>query len=157
MQTLPNVRTFTPELWGEVDKFAQFFAQTYPDFKPDVKKAVSGVWRTSKKRSSCTVSPVSSPPNLALDAAELEERGFTPAAKLSEPLRWSKPSSLSSTRPSTAHARSSWPSIISAAGFRIRRGSSLPSCPKERSRIFPDELRSAFLAASWYCELPTSG
>jgi hypothetical protein len=36
MQTLPSIRTFAPEEWGEVDKFAQFFSQTYPAFKPDV-------------------------------------------------------------------------------------------------------------------------
>ena len=42
MNTLPTVRVFAPEYWGEVEKFKQFYAQPMISSRIQ-KKAVSGI------------------------------------------------------------------------------------------------------------------
>lgn len=83
MNTLPNVRLFAPELWGEVDKFKQFYEQTHT-FKPDVKKTVSGVKGHFNKAIALRNLAVKLAPNMKIDNAELKEKGFTNAVNSHE-------------------------------------------------------------------------
>lgn len=153
MQTLPSVRTFTPEQWGEVDKFAQFFSQTYPAFKPDVKKAVTGVSAHFKKVLVLLSLARKLAPNLALDAAELEERGFTPAANsrefaaVVEAIFLELYSAIDCARKVVVAIHRKCRGIPDSTRRLFAR------LAKGEIENFPDELRAAFLAASWYDEL----
>ncbi|VVE51396.1 hypothetical protein PCE31106_04686 [Pandoraea cepalis] len=79
----PFVRVFTPELWGQVDKFKQFYASTH-NFKPDAKKAVAGVDNHFQK--AVTLRRVASKlaSNLRLDNDELAQKGYTAALNSQE-------------------------------------------------------------------------
>jgi hypothetical protein len=44
-----TVRTFAPEQWGQIDRFAAFFAASFPDAKHVERRAVSGVGNHFRK------------------------------------------------------------------------------------------------------------
>jgi len=153
MQTLPNVLTFNPGPWGEVEKFAQFFAQTYPDFKPDTRKAVSGVSAHFNKALVLLSLARKLAPNLVIDAAELQEQGFTPAANAGEFAAVVEAIFLE------LYSAIDCARKVIVAIYRKCRG--IPdSTRKLFARLangevdnFPGTLRAAFLAAPWYDEL----
>lgn len=152
MNTSPNVRTFAPELWGEVDRFKQFYGQTYA-FKSDVKKAVSGVKGHFNKALTLRELAVKLAPNIMIDSAELQEKGFTGAvyaqefSAVIEEVFTELYSSIDCAR-----------KVIVAIYKQCQR---IPdSTRKLFSRAahgeiggFPLELQAAFVAATWYDEL----
>lgn len=79
MQTLPNVRVFAPELWGQVDKFSQFHKETHT-FNSDVTKAVGGINGHFQKALILRNLARRLEPNLAIDETEIREKGYTPAS-----------------------------------------------------------------------------
>ena len=83
MSTPTFVRVFAPELWGQVDKFKQFFATTH-DFKPSEKKAVAGVDNHFNKALTLNNLAAKLAPNLRLDNEELATKGYTAATNSSE-------------------------------------------------------------------------
>ncbi|WP_080425197.1 hypothetical protein [Burkholderia ubonensis] len=152
MNTLPNVRTFAPELWGEVDKFKQFYEKTHT-FKPDAKKAVSGIKGHFNKAITLRNLATKLAPNLEIDNAELKERGFTGAANAQElsavieEIFTELYSSIDCTR-----------KVIVAIYKRCRH---IPDSTRKlfdraaQGKIgdFPPELQAAFVKATWYDEL----
>ena len=83
MNTLPTVRLFAPEGCGELDKFNQFYGQTHA-FNSDVKKAIAGSKSHFNKAITLRDVAAKLAPNMQIDAAELQEKGFTDAANSRE-------------------------------------------------------------------------
>ncbi len=79
----PFVCVFTPDRWGQVDKFKQFFTSTY-DLKPDARKAVAGVDNHFQKALTLRRVAEKLAPNLHLDNEELAQKGFTAALNSQE-------------------------------------------------------------------------
>jgi hypothetical protein len=80
MNATPTVRTFAPEQWGQVDRFANLYCKTFPSFKRVEHKAVSGVGNHLRKAIILKDLAIKLRPNLALDAMQLEEKGYSPAS-----------------------------------------------------------------------------
>lgn len=76
--TLPNLRFFGPEVWDAVKRFREFYSATFA-FDKIAKRAVVGVGAHLDKAIDFYRIANEWRPRLALDQAELEANGFTPA------------------------------------------------------------------------------
>ena len=74
-----TVRTFAPERWGQIDRFATFFAASFPDAKDVERRAVSGVGNHFRKAMTLRSLAIRMMPTLAIDRQQLAEKGYTPA------------------------------------------------------------------------------
>ena len=74
---------FTPERWGEVSKFGKFYSGTF-EFDDRTQRSISGVHSHIQKYLTLVSLAKKLEPNLEVDRAELEEKGFTPAANARE-------------------------------------------------------------------------
>lgn len=148
-QTLPTVRVFAPELWGEVDRFANFHAGTYK-FSDIDKRAVSGVGNHFQKAITLQTLAVKLRPGLDVERKQLEERGYTPALNSHE---------LSAViEASILELYSSLD--CTAKVLRAVCGPGAGSFPKSTRKLFcnyekvtgsfPDELKEIFRTADWY-------
>jgi hypothetical protein len=71
------VRTFAPERWGQVDKFAAFFASSFPDAKTIEHRAVLGVRSHFSKALVLRSLSLRITPTLAIDKQQLNEKGYS--------------------------------------------------------------------------------
>jgi hypothetical protein len=78
MQATPTVRTFAPELWGQIDRFGNLYSETFT-FRNREKKALSGAINHFRKALYLRALSVKLKPNLMIDLQQLEEKGYTPA------------------------------------------------------------------------------
>ncbi|MEC5388236.1 hypothetical protein VVD49_21050 [Uliginosibacterium sp. H3] len=151
--TTPTVRIFAPELWGEIDLFRNFYSGTHL-FGRDTQKALSGIGNHFNKAIILRDLAVKMAPNLELDRAELETRGFTPAmnskefSAVIEAIFLELYSSVDCAR-----------KIVSFIYRQCRR---MPDstrklfqrvCNNELGSDFPMELKQAISSATWYREL----
>ena len=74
-----TVRIFAPEQWGEIDRFATFFAASFPDATSVERRAVSGVRNHFRKSLVLRAVARRLVPTLAIDRKQLNEKGYTPA------------------------------------------------------------------------------
>lgn len=72
-----TVRMFAPELWGQVDIFANLHAETYK-FDERHKRALAGVSQHFEKALMFQSLAVSLRPKLDIERAELDDRGYSP-------------------------------------------------------------------------------
>ena len=79
-----TVRTFAPEQWGQLDKFATFFVISFPDSKPVERRAVSGVGNHFRKAVVLRSLAARLMPQLGIDRQELNERGYISADNATE-------------------------------------------------------------------------
>ena len=79
-----SVRTFVPEQWGQIDRFATFFAASFPDAKYVERRAVSGVRNHFRKALVLRSLAMRIAPTLAIDRQQLAEKGYTPAERAQE-------------------------------------------------------------------------
>lgn len=79
-----TVRTFVPEQWGEVDRFATFFAASFPEATSVERCAVSGVRNHFRKSLVLRAVARRLVSALAIDREQLSEKGFTPAHNAEE-------------------------------------------------------------------------
>lgn len=70
------IRMFAPERWGTVDYFAKFYSTTY-QFSAVQRRAVSGVSAHFNKAQYLLALAHKLKPNLQIDAAELEQNGYS--------------------------------------------------------------------------------
>lgn len=148
-QTLPAVRVFAPEQWGEVDRFASFYGGTYK-FSDRDRRAVSGVANHFRKAITLQALAVKLRPGLDLDHDELNKNGFTPALnshELSAVIEGSVLELYSSVDCTVKVLRAAY-----GAGSR-----SLPNSTRKLFQnidkvtgTFPEEIKDAFRAAHWY-------
>lgn len=152
MNTIPTVRVFAPEYWGEVGKFKQFYATTY-DFKPDPKKAISGIRGHYDKAMKLRALAAKLAPNMSIDNAELQEKGFTAAANSQE---------VSAVLEEVFTELYSSIDCASTVVTTIYKG--CRHMPESTRKLFsriaegkisalPAELKAAFVKATWYGEL----
>jgi hypothetical protein len=80
---LPTVRLFAPELWGQVDFFSKLYSETYK-FSEREQRALAGVAQHFEKALIFQRLANKLKPSLAVDQAELDQRGFTPATNSRE-------------------------------------------------------------------------
>jgi hypothetical protein len=73
-----NLLHFSPQHWGEVERFTQFWATTYSFDRLTLKRLRGIVGHYSKAGNLCQLAKRLAP-NLALDAAQLKEHGYSPA------------------------------------------------------------------------------
>ncbi|WP_321868098.1 hypothetical protein [Paraburkholderia tropica] len=152
MNTLPTVRVFAPEYWGEVGKFKQFYATTH-DFNSDTKKAVSGIRGHFDKALKLHALAAKLVPNMSIDNAELQERGATSAANSQE-----VSAVLEEVFTELYSAIDCASKVVSSIYKRCQR---MPDSTRKlfaRAVLgeignFPDELKAAFVKATWYDEL----
>jgi hypothetical protein len=77
-RTVPTVRYFAPERWGTVDRFAHFYSSTY-SFPEKVHARVVGTSAHFERAELLRQIAHDMIPQLQLDRAELEAKGFTHA------------------------------------------------------------------------------
>jgi hypothetical protein len=83
MPRAATVRMFAPEFWGQVDFFSKLCSETYK-FSEREQRALSGVIQHFEKAAMFQSLAVKLRPNLNIDQAELDERGYTPATNSRE-------------------------------------------------------------------------
>ncbi|MHB8472624.1 MAG: hypothetical protein ACYDC8_07230 [Gammaproteobacteria bacterium] len=149
----PNVRTYAPEQWGQIDVFSHFYAGTH-EFNGDAKKAVAGVANHFQKAIILRELATKLAPNLDLDQEQLNAQGYTAAAN---------------SREFSAVVEGVFLELYSSIDCArkvvvsiYRRTRKIPDSTRklfqrikdrELGTDFPLPLKDAFLAATWYEEL----
>ena len=75
---MPNLLKFTPERWGEVERFGNFYSETYK-LDDRERRAMSGISGHFLKARQFHDWALQLAQNLEIDENELNENGFTPA------------------------------------------------------------------------------
>jgi len=149
-----NVRTFAPEQWGQLDRFANLYGNTF-EFSAHEKRAISGAASHFHKAIIFRSLAESLKPTLSVDEEELQTKGHTPArnsAQLSavvEVVFTELYSSVDCTRK------------VIAAVYKKCRGLPTDSTRRMFERVragglgadFPDALKTALANARWFDEL----
>ncbi len=148
-----TVRTFAPELWGQVDIFRHFHIGTHK-FNSDTTKAITGVTNHFQKALILNQLAIKLRPNLFIDEAELQSKGYTSASNAKEfsavleEVFTELYSSIDCTRK------------IVVSIYRHTRGlsdSTRKLFQKVRSghinNDFPSELKQVIASADWFDEL----
>jgi hypothetical protein len=145
-----TVRTFAPEHWGQIDRFAAFFAASFPDAKHVERRAVSGVGNHFRKAIILRSLAMRMMPALAFDREQLAEKGYTPdehaveLAAVVENVFTELYSAVDCARQifSARYPVRGLPNSTRKTFARVRSGS--------LDTVLPVELLSAFKEADWY-------
>jgi hypothetical protein len=145
-----TVRTFAPERWGQVDRFATFFAASFPDATSIERRAVSGAGNHFRKALILRALAIRIVPALAIDRQQLNDKGYTPAdnavelAAVVENVFTELYSAVDCARKvlSKRYPVRGMPDSTRKTFSRARRG--------DLDRMLPPELLSAFKEADWY-------
>jgi hypothetical protein len=145
-----TVRTFAPEQWGQIDRFAAFFAASFPDAKHVERRAVSGAGNHFRKARVLRSLAMRMTATLAVDRQQLADKGYTPAehavelAAVVENVFTELYSAVDCARQvlSARYPVQGLPDSTRKAFARIRTGS--------LDTVLPPELLSAFKEADWY-------
>lgn len=153
MNTMPTVRLYAPEAWGELERFAKFYSGSL-SLRDTTKRAVSGAVNHFNKAITFKGLAERLKPNLLIDQNELKENGFTPArnsqelSAVIEEIFTELYSSIDCTR-----------KVIFEINMQCR---GLPDSTRkmfqkvisgEVGAEFPDPLRNAIKNADWFFEL----
>jgi hypothetical protein len=145
-----TVRTFAPERWGQTDRFATFFAASFPDARHIERRAVSGVGNHIRKAMILRSLAMRMMPTLAIDRQQLTDKGYTPAehadelAAVIENVFTELYSAVDCARQvvSARYPVQGLPNSTRKTFARVRSGS--------LDAVLPAELVSAFKDADWY-------
>jgi hypothetical protein len=143
-----TVRTFAPEQWGQIDRFATFFAASFPDAKRVERRAVSGAGNHFRKATVLRSLAVRMMPSLAIDRQQLAEKGYTPAehaielAAVVENVFTELYSAVDCARQVVYARYRGVPDSTRKTFARIQSGS--------LDNVLPVGLLSAFKEADWY-------
>ncbi len=148
-----TVRTFAPEQWGQIDRFAKFFAASFPDAKFAECRAVSGVGNHFRKALVLRSLAMRIAPTLAVDRQQLAEKGYTPAeravelAAVVENVFTELYSAVDCARQvlTARYPVQGLPNSTRKTFARIRSGA--------LDTVLPTELLSVFREADWYDSL----
>lgn len=148
-----TVRTFAPELWGEVDVFEHFHVGTH-SFKPDTTRAISGIKNHFEKALTLHQLALKLLPNLSIDEEEMQKKGYTSAPNTKE---FSAVLELVFTE---LYSAIDCTRKVIVSIYQQTRG--LPNSTRKlfqkvRSNLlgsdFPTELKQAIAESDWYDEL----
>lgn len=148
-----TVRTFAPELWGQVDIFNSFYSGTY-SLSPDARKAVLGIKSHFQKALTLRDVALKILPNLAMDEEELRTKGFTSASNSNE-FSVVIEEVFTELYSSVECARK----VITNVYKRTRRIKDstrklfLSIKENQLGDDFPSELKAAILSAEWFDDL----
>jgi len=148
-QTLPTVRVFAPEQWGEIDRFVNLHGETYK-FSGRDGRAVAGVRNHFQKALTLQGLAIKLRPGLDIDCEQLETRGYSPALNAQE---------LSAVVEATfLELYSSLDCTVKV--LRAVYGDGSRSFPDSTRKLFynyervtgsfPDNLKKVFRGADWY-------
>jgi len=145
-----TIRTFAPERWGQIDKFATFFAVSFPEATSIERRAVSGVRNHFSKALVLRALAIRILPTLAIDRQQLNDRGYTPGdnavelAAVVENVFTELYSAVECARKvlSGRYPVRGMPDSTRRAFARARGGA--------LDKVLPAELLSAFKEADWY-------
>lgn len=73
-----TIRTFTPERWGQIDRFVTFFSASFPEASSIERRTVSGVGNHLRKALVLKALALRLLPNLSIDREQLNSKGYTP-------------------------------------------------------------------------------
>ncbi|MBS0296160.1 MAG: hypothetical protein JSR45_07600 [Proteobacteria bacterium] len=142
---------FAPEYWGTAERFSKLYQHSYA-FRGAEQRAVSGVCAHFDKAITLRSLAEKLAPNLDLDEAEFAEKGFTPAANSRElsAVVEAVILELYAVVDCTAQVlKAAYPSV---RGFKKSvRG--LFSDFEKFGEGFPESLKDALRAVTWYDEL----
>jgi hypothetical protein len=79
----PNLLSFTPEKWGQLERFMRLHSGTF-QFTPTTQKALSGAYNHFRKALTFKNLAVKLVPNLEIDEKELEIHGYSSARNSKE-------------------------------------------------------------------------
>jgi hypothetical protein len=151
-QPLASVRFFAPELWGQVDMFSKLCAKTYT-FTRHGTKALKGVQSHFEKAIILRRLCDKLIPNLELDKAELEEKGFSPTHNSRE-LSAVVESCILELYASLDCCAKILISIYGQNSRGFKKSTRwLFANFDEISGSFPNEVKEIFRTADWYSEL----
>ena len=142
------MRTFAPEQWGQIDRFAAFFVASFPDAKHVERRAVSGAGNHLRKATVLRSLAMRMMPALAIDRQQLAEKGYTPAehaielAAVVENVFTELYSAVDCARQVVSARYRGVPDSTRKTFARIQSGS--------LDTVLPVELLSAFKEAGWY-------
>lgn len=149
---LPTVRMFAPEFCGQVELFSKLCSETYK-FSEREQRALAGVLQHFEKAVTFQTLARKLRPNLEIDRAELNERGFSPATNSRElgTVIEGAITELYSTIDCTAK-------VLRAIYGSTSRGfkESTRSLFKDFDNIkgaFPNEVKSILRRVTWYDDL----
>lgn len=145
-----TVQIFAPEQWGQVDRFATFFAASFPDATSIERRAVSGVRNHIRKALVLRALAIRIVPTLAIDRQQLNDKGYTPAdnavelAAVVENVFTELYSAVDCARKvlSGRYPVRGMPDSTRRTFSRARSGT--------LNKVLPPELLSAFKDADWY-------
>ncbi len=145
-----TVRTFAPERWGQVDRFATFFAASFPDATSIERRAVSGAGNHFRKALVLRALAIRIVPALAIDRQQLNDKGYTPGddavelAAVVENVFTELYSAVDCARKvlSGRYPVRGMPDSTRRTFSRARGGAF--------DKVLPPELLSAFKEADWY-------
>ena len=151
---LAIVRVFAPETWGEVAYFAKFYAATY-ELKAEAKRAVSGVNSHFDKAMLLLNVARKIAPNLAIDRAQLNATGATPAHNSREfsavieevftELYSSIDCACQVIVATRKHCRGMPSGSTRKLFSKVTKG--------EVSNEFPERIKQSMISAEWYWDL----
>jgi len=145
-----TVRTFAPEQWGQIDRFATFFAASFPNAKYVERRAVSGAGNHFRKAMVLRSLAIRMMATLAIDRQQLAEKGYTPAEHAVE-LAAVVENVFTELYSAVDCARQVFSARYPVQGLR---NSTRKTFARVRSgsldTVLPSELLSAFKEADWY-------
>ncbi len=148
----PALRLFAPEFWGQVDIFRHFAPSTYSFDERDT-RALAGVEGHFTKFHRLRTLSAKLRPNLEIDRAQLDERGFTPADNAGELATVIEAAILelySSVDCTVKVLRAIYGKTT--RGFKESTRSLFQDVDK-LTGTFPEELKPLFANADWYSRL----
>jgi hypothetical protein len=145
-----TVRTFAPEQWGQLDRFATFFAASFPNAKYVERRAVSGAGNHFRKAMVLRSLAIRMMATLVIDRQQLAEKGYTPAehavdlAAVVENVFTELYSAVDCARQvfSARYPGQGLPNSTRKMFARV--------CSGVLDTVLPSELLSAFKEADWY-------
>lgn len=148
----PTVRIFAPEQWGQVDRFRILSPTTY-NFTGHEKRVLAGVENHFHKALTFLRLAERLLPDLALDQAELDANGFTPAqnARNLAAVVEGVITELYSVVDCTAQVLH----VVFGPTSRRFKGSTrrLFASPAAITGSFPDRLKELIKSVDWYDDL----
>jgi hypothetical protein len=146
-----TVRTFAPELWGEMDRFAAFYSASFPSSTPRDRRAVSGALNHFRKAVVLRGLTERMRPSVQIDRHQFHEKGYTSnqnsaeSAAVIENIFTELYSALDCTRRiiGATHKLCGKPGKSTRALFQRIKAGLLDD-------ILPTELIEPFKRATWY-------
>lgn len=143
---------FAPEHWGELQKFKEFYPQTY-NLNPNTTKAVSGALNHFSKAIILKNLSFKLKPNLEIDKKELDKNGYSKSinsrelSAVIEAIILELYSSIDCTRKVVGEIYKNLQGVPNSTRKFFRN-----ALENKLDENFPEQMKKAFKEATWYNE-----